>query len=56
MHIKDIKVLGVVYNGKLSLLERCVGGDRDVHGCIASAGYVYNDTTKQCERPWEMKK
>jgi hypothetical protein len=30
-----------------------VGGDRDVHGCIPSAGYAWNETSKTCERPWE---
>lgn len=31
-----------------------VGGDRDAHGCIASAGYSWCATTGQCERPWEL--
>jgi hypothetical protein len=29
------------------------GGDRDAHGCIPSAGYVWNETSNTCERPWE---
>ena len=33
-----------------------VGGDRDAHGCIGSAGYAWCDTTRQCERPWELAK
>lgn len=30
------------------------GSDRDAHGCIASAGYVWCARTDQCERPWEL--
>ena len=33
-----------------------VGSDRDKYGCIASAGYQWCDSTKQCERPWELAK
>lgn len=31
-----------------------VGGDRDTHGCIGSAGYSWCQATNQCERPWEL--
>ena len=30
-----------------------VGGDRDDHGCIASAGYQWSELLKDCIRPWE---
>lgn len=30
------------------------GSDRDIHGCIGSAGYSWCERTKQCERPWEL--
>lgn len=30
------------------------GSDRDVHGCIASAGYTWCASTQRCERPWEL--
>lgn len=33
--------------------EEIVGGDRDEHGCIGSAGYSWNETTQACERPRE---
>lgn len=33
-----------------------VGNDRDEHGCIGSAGYSWCETTKRCERPWELAK
>ncbi|HDR9072397.1 hypothetical protein VI03_17525 [Burkholderia vietnamiensis] len=31
-----------------------LGGDRDAHGCIGSAGYAWCAHTQQCERPWEL--
>lgn len=31
-----------------------VGEDRDLHGCIGSAGYSWCEKTAQCERPWEL--
>lgn len=30
------------------------GADRDVHGCIPSAGYAWCARTQRCERPWEL--
>ena len=30
------------------------GSDRDIHGCIASAGYSWCGRSNQCERPWEL--
>ena len=33
-----------------------VGGDRDAHGCIGSAGYAWCERTGRCERPWELAK
>lgn len=31
-----------------------VGADRDAHGCIGSAGYVWSQTLEKCIRPWEQ--
>ena len=31
---------------------RMVGADRDIHGCIASAGYQWSKKHKRCVRPW----
>ncbi len=31
-----------------------VGGDRDAHGCIASAGYTWCARESACVRPWEL--
>jgi hypothetical protein len=33
-----------------------VGGDRDEHGCIASAGYAWCAREQRCVRPWELAK
>jgi hypothetical protein len=30
-----------------------LGGDRDEHGCIGSAGYVWCESLEECIRPWE---
>lgn len=30
-----------------------VGGDRDSHGCIPSAGYNWCPSTSKCQRTWE---
>ena len=37
-------------------VDRVVGGDRDVHGCIASAGYQWCERAKRCVRSWELAK
>ena len=39
---------------KPSPVAPVVGGDRDAHGCIGSAGYSWCQATNQCERPWEL--
>lgn len=31
-----------------------VGGDRDAHGCIGSAGYTWCARDAACVRPWEL--
>lgn len=30
-----------------------VGGDKDEHGCIGSAGYTWCESKQKCLRPWE---
>ncbi|MEY4731453.1 MAG: hypothetical protein RL681_399 [Candidatus Parcubacteria bacterium] len=30
-----------------------LGGDKDVHGCIGSAGYSWCEAKQKCLRPWE---
>ncbi|WP_409421519.1 hypothetical protein ABHF91_00300 [Pseudaeromonas sp. ZJS20] len=36
--------------------ESKVGADRDVHGCIPSAGYRWCEQQQACVRPWELTK
>ena len=33
---------------------KMVGGDRDAHNCIPSAGYVWSVTRNSCVRTWEV--
>jgi len=33
--------------------SQVVGGDKDIHGCIGSAGYAWCEARNECERPWE---
>jgi hypothetical protein len=33
--------------------EPIIGGDKDAHGCIGSAGYLWSETKQKCLRPWE---
>jgi len=57
MHIKDIEVAGVVFRGELKMRKpKLIGGDKDAHGCIGSAGFKWCAKTNKCERPWELAK
>lgn len=33
--------------------QQIVGGDKDEHGCIGSAGYAWCEKKGACIRPWE---
>ncbi len=44
-------LFGSIYANATSLI---VGGDKDVHGCIGSAGYVWSTSSAACIRPWEQ--
>ena len=35
--------------------QQLLGGDRDVHGCIGSAGYSWCEAKQKCLRVWEEK-
>lgn len=39
--------------GAIEPTEPLVGGDKDEHGCIGSAGYEWCEGKKKCIRPWE---
>ena len=57
MHIKDIEVAGVVFRGDLKMRKtKLIGGDKDAHGCIGTAGFKWCTKTNKCERPWELAK
>lgn len=36
--------------------QQLAGADRDSHGCIGSAGYLWCAKENQCVRPWELAK
>ena len=67
--IADIKVLETINNGQsvyrapedhsapasmASVDSLRVGGDRDSHGCIGSAGYQWCEKRGECARIWEI--
>jgi len=55
--LKDIPVAGVVYKGRMILNKpKLIGGDKDAHGCIGTAGFKWCAKTNKCERPWELAK
>jgi predicted amidohydrolase YtcJ len=59
--IADIKVLQTINDDKVvftykEAIPKVVGGDRDEHGCIGSAGYQWCESIGQCVRPWELAK
>ncbi len=57
MKIKDIPVYAVVHKGEMTINQKkLIGGDKDAHGCIGTAGFKWCAKTKQCERPWELAK
>jgi hypothetical protein len=39
--------------GDNTFTEQLVGGDRDDHGCIGSAGYSWCESKQKCLRTWE---
>ena len=59
--IADIKVLQTINDGQtvfkhpdIEQKSEVVGGDRDKHGCIGSAGYQWCEKLGKCVRPWEL--
>lgn len=36
----------------LPATPQLIGGQTDSHGCLGPAGFSWNETTKQCVRPW----
>lgn len=40
-------------NAPLVEETRIIGGDKDAHGCLGSAGYSWCEAKSSCIRPWE---
>jgi len=56
--MKKTILLGAMFFGALVFAQKktpVVGGDRDVHGCIGSAGYTYSQIKNDCVRVFEQK-
>lgn len=52
--MKKTILLGTILLGSLVFAQK-VSGDRDVHGCIGSAGYTYSQIRNNCIRVFEQK-
>lgn len=37
----------------LSCTAKNCGADKETHGCIGTAGYVWSELLQECVRPWE---
>lgn len=46
-------VLEILSTFKFTNNSPVVGGDKDVHGCIGSAGYTWCEAKQKCIRSWE---
>ncbi|KMQ64695.1 hypothetical protein ACM46_10640 [Chryseobacterium angstadtii] len=52
--MKKTIMLSAMFVGSL-MFAQTVGGDKDAHGCIGSAGYTYSQIRKDCVRVFEQK-
>ncbi|RNA62719.1 hypothetical protein D1631_12625 [Chryseobacterium nematophagum] len=52
--MKKIILINTLFLGSFMFAQK-VGGDRDAHGCIGSAGYTYSQVKKDCIRTFEQK-
>ncbi|MGH1517786.1 hypothetical protein [Chryseobacterium sp. JK1] len=55
--MKKTVLLSALFLGSLVLAQKTpvLGGDKDAHGCIGSAGYTYSQIKKDCVRTFEQK-
>jgi hypothetical protein len=56
--MKKTILFSALFLGSLAFAQQKgqkVGGDRDVHGCIGSAGYTYSQIKNDCVRVFEQK-
>ena len=47
-------IITMMFSCSHKTTDKLVGNDRDSHGCIASAGYVWSEAVKDCIRVWEV--
>ncbi|MCY0969370.1 hypothetical protein [Chryseobacterium wangxinyae] len=52
--MKKAILCSAMFLGSLAFAQN-VGGDKDVHGCIGSAGYTYSQIKNTCVRVFEQK-
>ena len=52
---KIISVFNTIVNSISDTNQPVVGGDKDAHGCIGSAGYTWCEEKQKCLRSWEEK-
>ena len=50
---QDNTFVGEFSAEECKLVENVVGGDKDEHGCIGSAGYTWCQEKQKCLRTWE---
>lgn len=48
-----ILLLAVLMINGCNTNERVIGGDKDEHGCLGSAGYQWCPSNEKCQRMWE---
>ncbi|MBL3549921.1 MULTISPECIES: hypothetical protein [Chryseobacterium] len=55
--MKKTILLSTMFLGSLVFAQKTpvLGGDKDAHGCIGSAGYTYSQIKKDCIRTFEEK-
>ncbi|WP_419494951.1 hypothetical protein [Chryseobacterium bernardetii] len=55
--MKKTILLSAMFLGTLAFAQQTsvLGGDKDAHGCIGSAGYTYSQIKKDCVRTFEQK-
>lgn len=55
--MKKTILLSTMFLGSLVFAQQkpVLGGDKDAHGCIGSAGYTYSQIKKDCVRVFEQK-
>lgn len=46
-------IVGTIIRKEYTSTNQLLGGDRDSHGCIGSAGYSWCEARQNCMRTWE---